>query len=60
MIDVVSHILFSLQAGFVLAKDLGDMEKMKPEDRNELLRTNKDVVLVHLEIEYMFEPPNRI
>ncbi|CAE7253275.1 unnamed protein product [Symbiodinium sp. KB8] len=37
------------QAGFVLAKDLGDMEKMKPEDRNELLRTNKDVVLVTLQ-----------
>lgn len=50
----------SLQAGFVVAKDLGDVDRMKPEDRNELLQTNKDVVLAHLAVEYMFEPPNRI
>ncbi|OLQ05853.1 hypothetical protein AK812_SmicGene10890 [Symbiodinium microadriaticum] len=31
--------------GFVIAKDLGDVDKMSSEDRNELLRTNKDVIL---------------
>ncbi|CAE7810137.1 unnamed protein product [Symbiodinium necroappetens] len=37
------------QAGFLLAtKDLGDVDKLSAEDRNELLRTNKDVVLATL------------
>ena len=47
------NLLSRLQAGFLVAqKDFGDVEKMTPEDRNELLRTNKDVLLVHLESEY--------
>ena len=35
----------SNEDGFVLAKDIGDVDKMSADDRNTLLRTNKDVIL---------------
>eukprot|EP00439_Symbiodinium_sp_Y106_P057603 s1769_g8.t1 len=34
-----------IKDGFVLAKDIGDVDKMSADDRNTLLRTNKDVIL---------------
>ena len=40
------------QAGFLVAtRDLGEVDKLAADDRNNLLQTNKDVILAHLAFE---------
>ncbi|CAE7778061.1 unnamed protein product [Symbiodinium sp. CCMP2592] len=46
--DSVVNFWKDIKDGFILAKDIGDVDKMSADDRNELLRSNKDVILATL------------